>query len=116
MGLFGRSRLPEIRDPILGVLEWNKSHWQGAVSSPGGSGTVLLTVARGAKGSSAEDRATYEALCADYPSLEPKLKGALFKLSQSELAEPLWEDSWPTTERALWGMLEIGCGTLNPES
>jgi hypothetical protein len=107
MGLFSRSKPAEVHDPVFGTLKWSKDHWTGVVPSPIGKGTVLVSVARDVAGPRPEDGVTYQRFAANYSALTPKLSAALFVLWEPGLSEPLWEESWPSTEKELWRMLEL---------
>jgi hypothetical protein len=107
MGLFDRSKPTEVHDPVFGVLKWSKARWSGEVVSPTGNGTVTVAIARDAAGPKLEDGAAYRELSANYSALAPKLSAALFALWEPGLAEPLWDESWPSTEAELWRMLEL---------
>jgi hypothetical protein len=114
MGIFSRSASPAMVDPVLGRLTQTKLAWQGAVPSPTGASNVLLFVERGSKGPTAEDRAAYSAFVESYPALTSELQAGLFELWRTGIAEPLWEEQWPTTAEALWLMLELSSLSIQP--
>lgn len=99
---------------MLGLLKWSKSRWNGEVPSPAGNGSILLSVARDASGPQPEDGVAFKEFLASYSALAPKLSSALFALWEPGHSEPLWEESWPSTEQELWRILELNSLEIQP--
>jgi hypothetical protein len=106
MSLLSRSSRRQLTDATFGLLTLGKSGWTGEAPWPGG-GKILVSLERGEDGPLEGDRAVFKALIDNYSAIAPHLQQALFALWEPHLRDPFWEQSWPTTPKALWQMLEL---------
>jgi hypothetical protein len=113
VGIFSRTKPPQVTDPVLGELTLGRHGWEGRmIASPEAAGTISLRVERTEGAPEEADRAAVVAVLRGYQELVPELKVALFQLWQPYIEEPLWDGSWPATAQALWAMLQLEGATV----
>src|SRR6185295_5395673 len=110
MGLLSRilgSQPGSVDDPVLGTLVRRDGQWTGQVRWSHSAQPFALTVDRADAGPTAADRAAFEALARDYPSLRVGLEDALYRLwgPARAMIEPTPPDVSGSLE--LWSRMEL---------
>lgn len=107
MRLFGRASRKQITDPNLGLLTQDRHGWSGCLPWPDGTQCISLRIESAGDPPNGSIGAAVLACLDNYSALSTRLSGALFSLWQPNLAEPLWEDEWPTSPEMLWSQLQL---------